>query len=186
MSLFRITGKSIRKPYTWFFYGCKTIVWHCGKSGWERFDFWGYTFTIISLWRKMSRSLIRLCKQYIIRVIFNATDIWVHSIIDLRVFTAILYQKLLLLFVANSIAIRNHHINCLVRTNSAKHAYTLILYLTCKVAFIPLTLNKKKRMEVNYSKLTPINHRTVGMNRILYAVWGIASKKTCPGAKSRR
>lgn len=45
---------------------------------------------------------------------------------------------------------------------------------------------KKKRMEVNYSKLTPINHRTVGMNRILYAVWGIASKKTCPGAKSRR
>lgn len=100
MSLFRITGKSIRKPYISFLYGCKTIGRHCGKSGWERFDFWGYTFTIISLWRKMSRSLIRLCKQYIIRVIFNATDIWVHSIIDLRVFTAILYQKLLLLFVA--------------------------------------------------------------------------------------
>lgn len=101
MSLFRITGKIIRKPYIWFLYGCKTIGRHCGKSGWERFDFWGYTFTIISLWRKMSRSLIRLCKQYIIRVIFNATDIWVHSIIDLRVFTAMLYQKLLLLFVAN-------------------------------------------------------------------------------------
>lgn len=82
-----------------------------------------------------------------------------------------------------TIAIRNHHINCLVRTNSAKHAYTLILYLTCKVAFIPLTLNKKNRMEVNYSKLTPINHRTVGMNRILYAVWGIASKKNLSWCK---
>lgn len=84
-----------------------------------------------------------------------------------------------------TIAIRNHHINCLVRTNSAKHAYTLILYLTCKVAFIPLTLNKKKRMEVNYSKLTPINHRTVGMNRTLYAVWGIASKKKLVLVQSR-
>lgn len=84
-----------------------------------------------------------------------------------------------------TIAIRNHHINCLVRTNSAKHAYTLILYLTCKVAFIPLTLNKKKRMEVNYSKLTPINNRTVGMNRILYAVWGIASKKKLVLVQSR-
>lgn len=84
-----------------------------------------------------------------------------------------------------TIAIRNHHINCLVRTNSAKHAYTLILYLTCKVAFIPLTLNKKKRMEVNYSKLTPINHRTVGMNRILYAVWVIASKKKLVLVQSR-
>lgn len=84
-----------------------------------------------------------------------------------------------------TIAIRNHHINCLVRTNSAKHAYTSILYLTCKVAFIPLTLNKKKRMEVNYSKLTPINHRTVGMNRILYAVWGIASKKKLVLVQSR-
>lgn len=82
-----------------------------------------------------------------------------------------------------TIAIRNHHINCLVRTNSAKHAYTLILYLTCKVAFIPLTLNKKKRMEVNYGKLTPINHRTVGMNRILHAVWGIASKKNLSWCK---
>lgn len=49
-----------------------------------------------------------------------------------------------------------------------------------------IDIKQKKRMEVNYSKLTPINHRTVGMNRILYAVWGIASKKTCPGAKSRR
>lgn len=144
MSLFRITGKIIRKPYIWFLYGCKTIGRHCGKSGWERFDFWGYTFTIISLWRKMSRSLIRLCKQYIIRVIFNATDIRVHSIIDLRVFTAILYQSCCCYLLPITIAIRNHHINCLVRTNSAKHAYTLILYLTCKVAFIPLTLNKKK------------------------------------------
>lgn len=144
ISLFRITGKIIRKPYIWFFYeGCKTIAWHWGKSGWERFIFWGYTFTIISLWSKMSRSLIRLCKQCIIRVIFNTTDIWVHSIIDLRVFTAILYKICSCYLFPNANALRNHHINCLVRTNSSKHACSLILYLTCIVAFIPLTLNKK-------------------------------------------
>lgn len=75
------------------------------------------------------------------------------------------------------IVIWNYYINCLVRINSVKYVYILILYLICKVVFILLILNKKKCMEVNYSKLIFINYCIVGMNCILYVVWGIVSKK---------
>lgn len=40
-------------------------------------------------------------------------------------------------------------------------------------------------MEVNYGKLIFINYCIVGMNCILYVVWGIVSKKICFGVKLR-